>query len=86
MNLSETCTFLRLLLKNTFTRGGPYKKEMERIQYNLYTRAWIVHIIYNANRIIYAILGIAAWQKAYEERDKIENLNEELIDKIEATT
>lgn len=57
---------------------------MENIQYSLYNKSWLIHIVMTFSRVVYPVLGIAHWQKAYNSRREYDNLNHEFIDKSEA--
>ena len=58
---------------------------MLNVQESLYTKSWLIHIIMMFSRIVYPILGIAYWQKAYKGKDKLDEqlLNQDFVDKSE---
>lgn len=58
---------------------------MEKVNVSLYNRAWLLHSFLTFTRVVYPIIKIASWQKAYspEEKSKIENLNLDLINMTE---
>ena len=57
---------------------------MKQISYSLHTRAWLAHILNMMSRVVFAVLGSAYWQKAYKEKDEIEELNHDFVDKSES--
>ena len=51
--------------------GGPYREELREIEQFLETRALLFQAYYMLSRVIWSILGVAWWQKAF--RDRHEN-------------
>lgn len=80
----ESFKFSQNLLKSTFKRDSPYKNEIDKLKHILNTKAWIFHILSISSRVLYAVLGISSWQIAYKEKDSIENLNTEFVDKSQS--
>ena len=71
----ETLRFLKQLFKDTYRKDGAYREERDRVMNSLYPKAWLIHLCINATRIVYPILGMAQWQKAYDTSDEIEKLD-----------
>ena len=49
---------------------------------SLYNRAWICHLVISINRVVYAILGLAQWQKIYKTLDESDE-NDEIQDNFD---
>ena len=47
----------------------------------MWNRAWILHSLLTLTRIVYPILGVATWQKAYNDVDRIKDLNMDFVEK-----
>ena len=56
---------------------------MEKVKVILEKRAWFMHLVMNLSRLIYPILNVSTWQKAYRQQHQIENLNTEFSEKNE---
>ena len=57
---------------------------MQQISYSLNTRAWLAHTMNMMFRVNLLLLGSEYWQKAYKEKDQIEKLNHDFVDKTES--
>ena len=81
MTFREACSFSKKLIKGTFRQSKEQRVQTAQVQIFLQTRAWLFHCIIMSSRVIYALIGIASWQKAYkqEQLDKIDNLNITLV-------
>ena len=81
MTFREACSFGKKILKGTFRQSKKQRVQTAKVQIFLQTRAWLFHCIMTSSRVIYALIGIAKWQKAYkqDQLDKIDNLNIDLV-------
>ena len=85
MNMKETLFFIMQLIKDTFSAGGSYRKEMQKLEVSLGTRAWLTFSILSLTRVVYFISGIAIYQTVEDDNAKIEGLNEDFVRKTETT-
>ena len=61
MNMKETLYFIMQLTKDTFSAGGSYREEMQKLEVSLGTRAWLTFIIQALTRIVFDFSGIAIY-------------------------
>ena len=71
------------LFMDIFRNSRQRKEEISKIQHSLFTRAKIVHPIFTTMQVVLTALGRNHWQIAYEDREKFEQLNHDLVDKTE---
>ena len=67
-----------MIFYDTF-RKSSYEREKENLESSLVTKAWITHIIMMVSRIVYPLLGVAYWQKAYRHYEKNENIEKGFV-------
>ena len=65
MTTRETCNYLKKILRDAYGGDHRYKEEMESIRGVLYTRAWIITIIFVIFRVLVVISGNSDWQTDY---------------------
>ena len=76
-------SFTKALLVDTFRHSPEIRREMEKQKLSLCNRAWAYHISITFCRIIFPLLGISYWQKAFANRTSNETFNQDFIDAYE---
>ena len=75
--------FTKDLFLNTFRRNATYKDELREVQRKMYTKTLICHSVLTLMRVGLCGLGIACWQKAFDERAQLTQIDQNFVDKTE---
>ena len=61
---------MKHLFIDTFKSGGEFHKQVNKVELSLYNKSLLFHAIFNFTRILYPIIGLAHWQKAFKDYEK----------------
>ena len=78
MSWREALKLGKNLSKDIFRKKVAYK-DIEAVEEALYMKAQLAHVVVMLGRVVYPVMGIAYWQKAYEKLDEREDINLEFV-------
>ncbi len=61
---------MKLLFRDTFNNGGEFAQQVKNVELSLYNKSLLFHVIFNFTRILYPLIGLAHWQKAFKDYEK----------------
>jgi len=71
------------LFKETFQYKGLYSEQRSQIEAMLCTKSWVLHCVTTSSRILFPLLGVAYWQKAYKDVHKNDTIDQEFVSQSE---
>ena len=79
----QTLSFTKALIVDTFRHNPQTRQEIQKLESSLCYRAWVFHCIISLSRVVYPLLGIAYWQKAFQRRSHNQNFDQDFLDENE---
>ena len=83
MTAKQSLSFTKALLVDTFRPNPQTRQEIKKLESSLCYRAWMFHIIVTLSRVIYPILGISYWQRAFKSRLQNKDVDQDFLDDYE---
>ena len=83
MSWREALKLGKNLSKDIFRKKVAYK-DIEAVEEALYMKAQLAHVVVMLGRVVYPLMGLAYWQKAYEKLDEREDINLEFVKSSES--
>jgi hypothetical protein len=71
------------LFIDTYRGGGEFCEEIEKLKRSFRNKALILHVVTTMSRVLYPLLGISFWQKAFKNRESHQDVNWDFIDEWE---
>ena len=78
--------FTKDLFLDTYRRDATCKEELQEVKRQLYTKTLICHAVLTLTRSVLCCLGLACWQKAFDERKQLTTkIDQNFVNKTEDT-
>ena len=79
MSWRSTFNLIKELSGYIFARSQKKLVDVEVVEEALLLRAWVLHIAVMVSRVLYPLLGVAYWQKAYKNTEERDDINHEFV-------